>query len=103
MIKKNFRAEYEKKKKVAILSWDCAYQEHEGGKCTHIDKLAAMLAKDGYDIHIFTRRGEERGTALKKEGLNYHYIQIGIRVMRWPKKAGSTSMTIIPWVLLGKG
>jgi len=65
-----------KKKKVAILSWACAYQEHEGGKCTHIAKLAAMLAKDGYDIHIFTRRGKEKHTSRKKEGLNYHYIQI---------------------------
>jgi glycosyltransferase involved in cell wall biosynthesis len=61
---------------VAILSWDCLLDEHDGVKSTHIAKLAATLAKDGHKIHVFTRGEKGRFTNQKVDGVNYHCIPI---------------------------
>ena len=62
-----------KKQKVAILSWDCS---HEGLEAEHIFELATSLAKDGQEIHIFTR-GDKQGPSNQKiHGVYVHHIHI---------------------------
>ncbi|MGA1790389.1 MAG: glycosyltransferase family 4 protein [bacterium] len=65
-----------KKQKIAILSWDGPHEESDKAPATLITKLATALAKDGQEIHVFTR-GEKGEVAKQKvDGVYYHRIHV---------------------------
>jgi glycosyltransferase involved in cell wall biosynthesis len=48
----------EKEMRIAMLSWESLYSIKVGGVAPHVSELSEALARNGHEVHIFTRRGE---------------------------------------------
>jgi glycosyltransferase involved in cell wall biosynthesis len=58
--------------RIAFLSWESQHSITIGGVGTHVTGLAAMMARKGHEVHVFTRRAPgQRGHDLV-ENVHYH-------------------------------
>jgi glycosyltransferase involved in cell wall biosynthesis len=58
--------------RIAFLSWESHHSITIGGVGTHVTGLAAMLARKGHEVHVFTRKAPgQRGHDLV-ENVHYH-------------------------------
>lgn len=44
--------------RIGMLSWESLYSIRVGGVAPHVSELSEALAKNGHEVHIFTRRGD---------------------------------------------
>jgi len=44
--------------RIGMLSWESLYSIKVGGIAPHVSEISEALAKEGHEIHVFTRRGE---------------------------------------------
>ena len=58
--------------RIAMLSWESLHSVAAGGVATHVTELAAALARDGHDVHIFTRIAPGQAEYDKHFGVHYH-------------------------------
>jgi glycogen(starch) synthase len=60
--------------RVLILSWEYP-PLIEGGLARHVRKLAVNLVRQGVDVHVLTRGGEESPAEAEVEGVQVHRVR----------------------------
>lgn len=58
--------------RIAILCWESVHSVMAGGLAVVVSRHAEWLAKQGHDVHLFTRQGEGQSEC---EFINEHYYQ----------------------------
>lgn len=58
--------------RIAILSWEAIHSVAVGGVAVHVSELAAVLARKGHQVHIFTRRMPNQRGHDCIDGVHYH-------------------------------
>ncbi len=58
--------------KIAIFSWETRYSLQISGIATHTTELAEALAREGHQVHIFTRQGPQQALEDLINGVFYH-------------------------------
>ena len=58
--------------RIAILSWESLHSIAVGGLAAHVSELTEILARQGHEVHIFTRMGEGQGKYDLIDGVHYH-------------------------------
>ncbi|MGA1868648.1 MAG: glycosyltransferase family 4 protein [bacterium] len=75
VIKKNKIKISKKKLLIGVLSWNSLHGDNEGPYSSHVSEIAAALNRKGHDVHIFTRKNEQK--SLKKiDSVFYHFFNI---------------------------
>jgi glycosyltransferase involved in cell wall biosynthesis len=58
--------------RIAMLSWESLHSPCVGGVGRHVSELAAALARDGHDVHVFTRVSDGQTYYEPVDGVHYH-------------------------------
>jgi glycosyltransferase involved in cell wall biosynthesis len=58
--------------RVAILSWESLYTISVGGVGVHVAELAAALAQQGHEVHVFTRIRQDQPPYQQIGAVHYH-------------------------------
>lgn len=58
--------------KIALFSWEARYAIEIGGVSAHVSDLAAALAAQGHEVHLFTRQGAGQPLEDFIFGVRYH-------------------------------
>jgi glycosyltransferase involved in cell wall biosynthesis len=58
--------------KIAMFSWETLHSINVGGMARAVSELSRALAKEGHEVHVFTRLGGGQGDYDLREGVNYH-------------------------------
>ncbi len=46
------------KMRIGLFSWESLYSIKVGGVAPHVSELSEALAREGHEMHVFTRRGD---------------------------------------------
>ncbi len=63
--------------RIAMLSWETLHSIAVGGVSAHVTELAAALARQGHDVHVFTRIAPGQSDYAMHDGV--HYYRCGYR------------------------
>ncbi len=58
--------------RIAMLSWESLHSVAVGGVAAHVSELATTLARNGHQLHVFTRRPEGQSAHDFVDGVHYH-------------------------------
>ncbi len=58
--------------RIAMLSWETLHSIAVGGVSAHVTELAAALARQGHDVHVFTRIAPGQPDYAKHDGVHYY-------------------------------
>ncbi len=72
--------EPQKNNKIALLSWNSSYGKSDGHDGVYVSNLASALAKEGQEIHVFTRKKGKQSDNEKIDGAYYHRIHIDTNI-----------------------
>ena len=66
--------------RIAMLSWETLHSIAVGGGAAHVSELAAAMAHQGHDVHVFTRIDQGQSDYQVIDGV--HYYRTGYRRCR---------------------
>ena len=58
--------------RVALFAWESLHTHAVGGVAPHVTELAAGLARQGHEVHVFVRAMESCGGCSVHYGVTYH-------------------------------
>jgi glycosyltransferase involved in cell wall biosynthesis len=58
--------------RIAMLAWESLHSIPVGGVAAHVTELAAALARQGQDVHVFTRRAPGQSDYDRIDGVHYY-------------------------------
>ncbi len=58
--------------RIAMFSWESLHSIAVGGVAAHVTELAAALACEGHEVHVFTRMAPRQPYHEYLEGVHYH-------------------------------
>ena len=64
--------------RIAMLSWESLHSIAVGGVAAHVTELAAALARQGHQIHVFTRCACGQAAYDLRDDVHYHRCQYAL-------------------------
>ena len=64
--------------RIAMLSWESLHSIAVGGVAAHVTELAAALARQGHEIHVFTRCACGQAAYDLRDDVHYHRCQYAL-------------------------
>ncbi|WP_440956309.1 glycosyltransferase family 4 protein [Methanosarcina sp. Mfa9] len=64
-----------KKLRIGMFTWESLYSIRVGGIAPHVSELSEAIAREGHEVHLFTRSHENNDEDIK--GVHYHRIASG--------------------------
>ncbi len=58
--------------RIALLAWESLHSFAIGGVAVHVTELAAALARQGHEVHVFTRRAPGQSDYACVDGVHYY-------------------------------
>jgi glycosyltransferase involved in cell wall biosynthesis len=58
--------------RIAVLSWESLHSIAVGGVASHVSELAAAMAGNGHEVHVFTRMAPGQRYHDRIDGVHYH-------------------------------
>ncbi len=65
--------------RIAMFTWESLHSQVVGGIAAHVTELAAALARQGMDVHVFTRPGYGGESVRRIDDVWYHYCPFPAR------------------------